>query len=648
MAATWGVFSALAALLLAGSCSGVEPRGGIGHQCALNSECAAPLICRLGYCRNECVASEDCLAPAQCLHDDQGRGVCQTPAEKSCALQTDCTSPLVCRFRQCVNECTTERDCPAGQRCREGGACIDDVRGRCEVDRDCPGDLVCRRDGYCRQACFEDRDCRDNDACLDDAGFVDCPMIRQSYCRDPDRDGLNACFFECMSTGDCPTGRSCIGGLCRFSCPCPGDGWVCDADAVCVPDIPDPLTEDGGVGDGGTDGGGDGGMDAGDGGLDGGDGGMDAGDAGPLGCSGSVLTGVRDLALDALYGCAVRGSGATTEVLCWGQFGDIGLADASTSSLCPVAVPALAGQDIVQLEAGGSHACAVLASGNIICWGVNISGEIGLGTTSMSETPTMHPTITDAAGVSLSAGITCIWRRGADASCWGSNLWGSLGNGPCTRCTSFVMGTAGGDFASPQPVTVVSLPRDISATAGPVCALTGTGDVFCWGKDNQNELGPFPFPLTGVERVEVSDSSYGCVSLTSDGSLHCWGNNFRGQLADGTTTSREAVMPVVGLPAGRVVDFSLSDHACAVVDDGSVWCWGNAEGGAVMPGVVAASAVTAPHRVIASGATRVETGVRFSCALVGDELRCWGENNFGKLGTGSTDPESGVIEVVAP
>jgi alpha-tubulin suppressor-like RCC1 family protein len=374
-----------------------------------------------------------------------------------------------------------------------------------------------------------------------------------------------------------------------------------------------------------------------------GDGG--GGDAGMPLCSGRPLSGVRMLSVGGGYACAVTGAGLATEVLCWGAFGNIGDPGGVTSSPCPVAVPALSGLDIASVFAGGVHACAVTSAGAVICWGINLAGKLGRGTLgpgSDSLAPAVVPGVL-ATGVVADWANTCIWRTGAEAQCWGSNLWGQLGRGPCRACTVTFPGT---DSPTPAPVTVVSQPQDLAlAGGGFVCGIIA-GAAECWGRDVQDELGMGGGTVIDDAVDVAAGESYGCAVRGGDGSVHCWGENFYGNLGDGTTTSRPSRAPVVGLP-GPALAVDAGNHTCAVLRDGSVYCWGDARNGRVRPGLdVMAEPV--PQRVIASGATHVEVGALFSCAQVGDQVRCWGQNGAGQLGDGSMDPRDAVITVLGP
>ncbi|MEQ8455767.1 MAG: Dickkopf N-terminal cysteine-rich domain-containing protein [Sandaracinaceae bacterium] len=153
---------ALTALLL---CACDRPPPVMGSGCALNSDCAEPLICRLELCRRQCVASRDCGAGLLCLGigEEEG-GACQLPEERSCLLTSDCTPGLECNFGTCTTVCVEDRDCSPGAQCltdpdTEALACIEPQTDGCIYNSDCPEGFVCGADQTCRIECREDRDC---------------------------------------------------------------------------------------------------------------------------------------------------------------------------------------------------------------------------------------------------------------------------------------------------------------------------------------------------------------------------------------------------------------------------------------------------------------------------------------------------------
>ena len=154
-------------LVLASACT--RPPATLGTECNLNSDCDAPLVCRLRRCRRQCVDSRDCGAGLRCLLLPEEGGACQLPAEASCALSSECPSELVCSFGTCTTECVEDRDCPNGATCQGDGAtnaCVEPVAELCIYDSDCPEPFVCGHDQLCRLECAENRDCQAPRICV--------------------------------------------------------------------------------------------------------------------------------------------------------------------------------------------------------------------------------------------------------------------------------------------------------------------------------------------------------------------------------------------------------------------------------------------------------------------------------------------------
>lgn len=151
----------LALLALAAACE--RPRFSVGAGCALNTDCAEPLVCGLDRCRRECADSRDCAAGLLCLRLPSG-SVCQLPEEQRCALASDCPEGLACRFGTCTTECVEDRDCPPGAGCerdeaQNAQACVEPLAQLCIYNSDCGPPQVCGPDQRCRYECRTDVDC---------------------------------------------------------------------------------------------------------------------------------------------------------------------------------------------------------------------------------------------------------------------------------------------------------------------------------------------------------------------------------------------------------------------------------------------------------------------------------------------------------
>lgn len=216
--------------------------------------------------------------------------------------------------------------------------------------------------------------------------------------------------------------------------------------------------------------------------------------------------------------CAVLEDGSAS---CWGDGarGELGDATKRTSPV-PVSVVNLEDR-VATISAGAFHNCVVLINGSANCWGYNQYGQLGDGTWTGSSTPRKVQGLTTAMR-SISAGDnqTCAVTVEHVAVCWGSNVKGELGDG--TTVSRAKVGV----------VTGLDSPVDeVSAGHGHSCALMG-GSVACWGDNTTGQVGSGPkVDRTGASRVPSlasakvisAGSGHSCVVLT-DGGIRCWGN----------------------------------------------------------------------------------------------------------------------------
>jgi len=282
----------------------------------------------------------------------------------------------------------------------------------------------------------------------------------------------------------------------------------------------------------------------------------------------------------------------------------------------------------VSIGGGYGHNCVLLPSGKVGCWGFSNVGQVGNGTIAdRVPTPVAVSGLTN--GISLASGYahSCAVRQGGTVSCWGSNLHGQLGNGTTTD--------------SSTPVTVSGISSAVSIAAGNShnCVALADGTVQCWGYNSQRQLGNgaavdslVPVTVTGLSNaVSVSGGYYHSCALLRDGTVRCWGLGTGGQLGNGGTTSATPVA-VTGL-ANVVSIISNSADTCAVKSDGTIWCWGgNTPYGSLGDG--STTPATTPVQVVGiTNAKSVALGASHSCAsLANGSVTCWGYNHYGQLG----------------
>ena len=166
----------------------------------------------------------------------------------------------------------------------------------------------------------------------------------------------------------------------------------------------------------------------------------------------------------------------------------------------------------------------------------------------------------------------------------------------------------------------------------------------CWGYNYFGQLGDGSFKdrHTAVDVVglgsgvaEVDAGSYFTCALTTGGAVKCWGANRYGQLGDGTTTNRDKPVDVVGLGSGVVAVSAGDEQACALTTGGAVKCWGRNDVGQLGDGTTTERDTPVDVVGLGSGVTALSSGVH-SCALTDTgALKCWGYNNHGQVGDGS-------------
>ena len=128
--------------------------------------------------------------------------------------------------------------------------------------------------------------------------------------------------------------------------------------------------------------------------------------------------------------CALLASG---QVDCWGNndLGQLGNGQAADESPVPVGVSGIS--NATEVAVAASHACALLASGQVQCWGKGTSGELGDGNASSSGAPVSVSGISNATEVSVGGDQSCALLASAQIECWGGNTGGELGNGTTSQ-----------------------------------------------------------------------------------------------------------------------------------------------------------------------------------------------------------------------
>ena len=305
----------------------------------------------------------------------------------------------------------------------------------------------------------------------------------------------------------------------------------------------------------------------------------------------------------------------------------------------PVTVPGITGA--VQVSIGSLHICFLIKDGTVKCQGDNQRSQLGRISGKRSDTPVSILGLVQATQISAGVDHTCALRTDGTIRCWGDNSRGQLGNSSTTNSHD------------PVEVTGINTATRLSTAVGysHTCAVLEDGTIKCWGFGGYGSLGngsdrrsTYPVSVSGITTAsQVSAGRHHTCALLEDKTNWCWGWNNNGQLGDGTVTQSNIPVLVLGvvppanpLPQIRHQKISAAQHhSCAVLEDGTIKCWGGNYNGQLGNGTDSATT----HPVFVSGinnAIAVSTGTGFTCALLEDKtVKCWGSNTVGQLGDGT-------------
>lgn len=303
--------------------------------------------------------------------------------------------------------------------------------------------------------------------------------------------------------------------------------------------------------------------------------------------------------------------------------------------------------DVVEVAAGDCHTCVRIETGEVKCWGCNVFGQVGDGT-AIQRTAPEDVTGLASAAVDIAAGFyhTCAVLDTGGVQCWGRNDRGQLGDGT--------------DDISRVPVNVTGLVAAVAVGAGEAytCAVISGGDVTCWGANGSGQLGDGTdgdslTPVDTAPGITMNAEAISCGSghscaLLSSRDIQCWGANGNGQLGNGTYDGSLSPLDVDMTGWSAVSVSAGSHHTCAVRNEGTsgAKCWGRNNWGQLGDGSTTPqnTPVDVQSLVVEPGVTAAGEG--HSCGLlISGALKCWGWNIHGQLGDGTTANSSTPVDV---
>ena len=289
------------------------------------------------------------------------------------------------------------------------------------------------------------------------------------------------------------------------------------------------------------------------------------------------------------------------------------------------------GGSTVQVSSGKVSSCIITPAGNLACWA---GGEYCCATPNNVSTTGDWAAISvgDASSIeSNSFAHYCGIRNTGALYCWGYNNNGQLGSGDVNDIPSITQ------VGSATWVTVETGLEN-------ACGIQTDGTLWCWGTNANGELGVMPPSSQVLSPTAVSGgiSTWSDISMSDgyscgvlmDGTMFCWGNNGYGQLGSGDSTSYSWPHMVSGTDWLQVATGPYA--ACAIKTDGTLWCWGSDMSNQI--GVSATDdSSTSPVQVGSdTNWASVELGADHACAVKSTgTLWCWGYEGREQLGDGA-------------
>jgi alpha-tubulin suppressor-like RCC1 family protein len=338
--------------------------------------------------------------------------------------------------------------------------------------------------------------------------------------------------------------------------------------------------------------------------------------------------------------------------------------DARPANARPPADARPAPRRVEHISAGREHTCVLFAGGSVRCWGKGAGGRLGTGSVASigdDETPATIPDVAlGGRAVQITAGHThtCALLDTGRVRCWGDNAEGQLGYGHTRDIGDDEAPASAGDVTLDEPVT------QIIAGDALTCALLASGRVRCWGNSSEGETGhgldhsnigddeePTAYPALelGGRVTQIASSYASPCALLEGGSVRCWGP-VAGSGVDRYTPAAEHPLVALGVPAMGIISGVGGRRACAITAAGRLRCWGGGVYGlvgyayeidnvGVTPGDLPTPAKLGDVPLAGDGrVVGIAPGGGHTCALLDTgKVRCWGANEFGVLGPGGPE-----------
>ena len=323
-----------------------------------------------------------------------------------------------------------------------------------------------------------------------------------------------------------------------------------------------------------------------------------------------------------------------------GQLGN-GTAGAASDTISAVALPA--GRRATAIAAGFNHGLALLDNGDVVAWGFNDTGQLGLGDSLPRTTPTKVALPGPAVAVAAGRGFSVVALADGRVFTWGGNTIGQLGEGSRNTAVS--------------PVQATGLSGIVAVAAGNshALALGSDGRVWAWGSNVSGQLGdgtfkpaltPVQTALTQIVRIRAGGDHSAAVSGRRV--LYLWGENGDNQLGLGAGAPADLGVPAAA--AQSVVDAAPGQRMTLLVgSDGLARSTGANDSGSLGDGGTTARNTFGPVSVVSAGITIGAGGLSFAAAITDNGTTfMWGENGSKQLGNSTISAAGTATPTAVP
>jgi alpha-tubulin suppressor-like RCC1 family protein len=339
---------------------------------------------------------------------------------------------------------------------------------------------------------------------------------------------------------------------------------------------------------------------------------------------------------------SVCGLLADGHLRCWGDNSSGQLGNGNTSSVtAPAHVSNDAITDWTNVAVGKHHACALRANGAAYCWGSNRHSQLATMPANEIETTPIMVGVATWSMVFAGYDQTCLADAADLVSCAGRTGFGQL--------------ATTGSHTVPAQESTHSMWTATDAGSISTCAIDSANTLKCWGNNQDGNVGdnssldqqaPQLVPVQGSAggwlQVAVGDD---VCALDDLHQLYCWGVDDDAEVGNGGITVGGVDKPY-GVAPGRQFDTTTTTvHTCAIAS-GTIYCWGRNSNHEVNS--TATAPITDPNTSIFSSYLDIAAGVAHTCALAGDQsVWCWGYNGEGDLGVNDTNDRMNPTQVTA-